>query len=70
MKVIQWIAWLLIVIGGLNWGAVGILNMNLVEKLATIANFPMLAKIVYIIVGIAALISLVTAKNMSFKSGG
>lgn len=70
MKAIQWISWLLIVIGGLNWGAVGILNVNFVEKLATMANLPMLTKIVYIVVGVAALISLVTAKNMSFKSQG
>jgi len=69
MKAIQWISWLLIVIGGLNWGAVGILNMNLVEKVATMADLPVLAKTVYIVIGIAALISLVTAKNMAFKSG-
>ncbi|MCP4475948.1 MAG: DUF378 domain-containing protein [Gammaproteobacteria bacterium] len=70
MKAIQWISWLIIVLGGLNWGAVGILNMDLVQKVATMANLPILAKIVYIVVGVAALISLVTAKNMSFKSVG
>ena len=69
MKAIQWISWLLIVIGGLNWGAVGIANVNFVEKVAMMANLPMLSKIVYIVVGVAALISLLTVKNMSFKGG-
>ena len=70
MKAIQWLCWLLIVIGGLNWGSVGIFHMDLVEKLATTVNLPILARIIYIVVGVAALISLLTAKNMSFKSGG
>ena len=49
-KVINMIAIVLLIIGGLNWGLVGLLNLNVVGYLPAI-----LAKIVYILVGIAAL---------------
>ena len=43
--------WLLI-IGGLNWGLVGLLGMNLVDSL--LGEGSMLAKLVYILVGLSA----------------
>ena len=43
------IAYVLLVIGGLNWGLVGLLNLNLVG-----AIFGPLARLIYIIVGVAA----------------
>ena len=43
--------WLL-VIGGLNWGLVGLLDMNLVDSL--LGEGSMLAKLVYILVGLSA----------------
>ena len=50
---IDWIAWILLVIGGLNWGLYGLLNMDLV---ALIFGFlPILQTIVYVLVGLAAL---------------
>ncbi|MCD6039678.1 MAG: hypothetical protein K0S27_1078 [Gammaproteobacteria bacterium] len=49
-----WIAWILVVIGGLNWGLVGInSNYNLVAMLLGTDTTP--ARAVYIAVGIAAL---------------
>jgi hypothetical protein len=45
------LSYLLVVIGGLNWGLVGFFNYNLVEKLVS-TN---VANIVYDIVGLAAL---------------
>ncbi|MCS7109335.1 MAG: DUF378 domain-containing protein [Candidatus Micrarchaeota archaeon] len=47
------IALALTVIGGLNWGLVGLLNLDLVELL--FGFMPVLQQIVYIIVGISAL---------------
>lgn len=50
--VLEWIVLVLVIVGGLNWGLVGAANFNLV---ATIFGVGLLAKIVYILVGVAAL---------------
>jgi uncharacterized membrane protein YuzA (DUF378 family) len=49
---IDLIALVLVIIGGLNWGLVGFLNFNLV---AAIFGDSILAKIIYIIIGLASL---------------
>ena len=45
------VGWIL-VIGALNWGLVGLLNMNLVES---VLGTGMLTKVVYMVVGAAGL---------------
>ena len=45
-------------IGALNWGLVTLMNIDLVTKILGVGTTP--AKIVYILVGIAGLITLVT----------
>jgi hypothetical protein len=51
-SVLDWIALILVIIGGLNWGLVGLFGWDLV---ASIFGAGMLAKIVYILVGLSAL---------------
>ena len=51
--VVKWIAWVLTVIGALNWGLVGFLQFNLVESLL---GAGMAANIVYDLVGISAIV--------------
>lgn len=53
------IAWILVVVGGLNWGLVGVFNFDLVAYIAGLVGVPMLATVIYVVVGIAAVISLV-----------
>lgn len=53
LKIVDWIALILVIIGGLNWGLYGLLNMDLVNML--LGSIPVLAQIVYILVGLAAL---------------
>lgn len=53
MKALDLTAWVLCTIGALNWGLVGAFNMNVVAYLGG-----MIEKIVYILVGVAGLISL------------
>ena len=49
---IDFIAWILVIVGGINWGLVGLLNLNLV---ALIFGFvPFLARLIFILVGVAA----------------
>ncbi len=47
------IALILTIVGGINWGLVGVANFNLVNMLLGFA--PMLERIVYIIVGLSAI---------------
>ncbi len=49
---LEWIAWIIVTIGGLNWGLVGFFNLNLVTMLL---GEGMGARIVYDIIGIASL---------------
>jgi len=58
---IDTIAWILVIIGGLNWGLVGIANLDIVDLI--FGTIPVLAKIVYILVGISALYVLLTMKK-------
>jgi uncharacterized membrane protein YuzA (DUF378 family) len=53
MKHINLIAMLLVLIGGLNWGLVGLFNYNLVTSL--LGDASMMTKVVYSLVGICAL---------------
>jgi uncharacterized protein len=50
---LDWIALVLVIIGGLNWGLVGAFDFNLVE--AIFGTIPWLEDLIYIIVGLAAL---------------
>ena len=53
MKSVNLITLLLVIVGGLNWGLVGILGLDLVALLFGDASI--LARLVYILVGASAL---------------
>jgi uncharacterized membrane protein YuzA (DUF378 family) len=53
MKHLDLIAFVLVVIGGINWGLVGLCNYNLVSAIA--GDGTTAAKIVYALVGLCAL---------------
>ncbi len=53
---LEWIASILVVIGGVNWGLVGALNFNLVDTIFGVGSVA--ARIVYILVGVSALYGL------------
>lgn len=55
------VALLLTIVGGLNWLLVGAFGFNLVN--AILGSIPILEKIVYILVGISALVSLTFLKD-------
>lgn len=57
MNVIFVIAKILVIIGGLNWGLVGAFRFNLVDAL--FGEGSVLSSIVYIVVGIAALVLII-----------
>ena len=53
MAIVRLIAWVLVIIGALNWGLVGAVNMDLVATL--LGKNSVLSRIVYVLVGLAAL---------------
>ncbi len=55
MKILEIIALTLLIIGGLNWGLVGLFDLDLVS---TLFGASIITKVVYILVGICALISI------------
>ncbi len=52
-SIVDWIALVLLIIGGLNWGLVGLFELDLVELI--LGSIPILATIVYVLVGLSAL---------------
>lgn len=46
------LAKVLVLVGGLNWGLIGVLNFNLVNTL--LGSWPMVERIVYVLVGVSA----------------
>ena len=59
MSTVDWIAMILLIVGGLNWGLVGLLDVDLVATL--FGDGSAVSRIVYILVGLAALWCLYTA---------
>lgn len=59
------VALILLVIGGLNWGLIGLLGFNLVD--AIFGTGSLIAQIIYIIVGLAALYTLMVIYKISNK---
>lgn len=53
MEIIRKIALILTIIGALNWGLIGVFNLNLVTLLI---KSSLINNIIYIIIGIASLI--------------
>lgn len=61
MKALHVAACVLLWVGGLNWGLVGLLNLNVVNAL--LGSVAPLEQIVYILVGLSAVYVIATHKN-------
>ena len=61
MKELHMVTFLLAMVGALNWGLVGLFNVNLVAML--VGAWPVLEKLVYILVGASAAYVLATHKS-------
>ncbi len=67
MKALHAIAFILVVVGGLNWGLVGVADYNVVSLVGQT-----LEKVVYILVGLSAIYLVLTHKSTckNCSSGG
>jgi len=63
------VAWILLIIGGLNWGLVGLFGFDLVATIFGGAG-SMLARIVYVLVGLSAVMVLLKMGKMKEGSKG
>jgi len=62
IKVLDWIAMILIIIGGLNWGLVGLFKFDLVATI--FGDMSWLSRIVYVLVGLSALYAVYTLSKI------
>ena len=53
MEIIDKIVLILIVIGAINWGLIGLFNLNLVSTI--FGNMSLISRIIYILVGVSGL---------------
>jgi len=61
MKALNLIAWILVIIGAINWGLFGAFHFNLVN--AIFGSVAILERIIYIVVGLAGIYSIFNCKK-------
>ncbi|MEK7582726.1 MAG: DUF378 domain-containing protein [Patescibacteria group bacterium] len=61
MKNLGILAWILVVVGGLNWGLIGFFDYNLVDSI--FGSGSTIARVVYILVGLSAVYMLATGSK-------
>lgn len=59
MNTLDWIAFVLVIVGALNWGLVGFFGFDLVA--AVFGNMTVISRVVYALVGVSAIYMLATA---------
>lgn len=64
---LNWVALILLIIGGLNWGLVGLFDFNLVNAIFGGDNW--FTALIYILVGVAAIYTAVVSPRLA-KDGG
>ncbi|WP_269913979.1 DUF378 domain-containing protein [Acinetobacter sp. HY1485] len=63
MSTVDWIAYVLTIVGGLNWGLVGAFNFNLVS--AIFGDMSALSRIIYVLVGLSAIYLIYTGTKLT-----
>jgi hypothetical protein len=66
LNTVDWLATILVIVGGLNWGLVGAFDFNLVEAL--FGEKSALSRIVYVLVGLSALYMIYVATKLAGSS--
>lgn len=62
MGTLDWVAMALLVIGGINWGLIGIFSFDLIA--AIFGNMSVLTRLIYTVVGLSAVYSIYTSSKM------
>lgn len=62
LNFLDWVAIILVIIGGLNWGLVGLFNFDLVATI--FGTMSVISRTVYILVGLSAVYMAYTAMKV------
>lgn len=65
LNALDWISLVLLIIGGLNWGLLGLLRIDLVAGIFGDASA--LSRVIYILVGLSAIYMIVAASKIGKK---
>jgi len=65
LNAIDWVALILMIVGGINWGLVGLLNLDLVA--AILGTMTPATRAVYALVGLSAVYGIVLAAKCARK---
>jgi uncharacterized membrane protein YuzA (DUF378 family) len=63
MRALEWIPMLLLIVGGINWGLVGLMNLDVVATL--FGDGSLVSRVIYGLVGLSALYSIYLGSRMS-----
>ncbi len=66
MNVIDWIAFILVIIGGLNWGLYGFFRYDLVAGI--FGDLATVSRVVYALVGLGAVYMLISMPSKKAKT--
>ncbi len=65
LNVVDWVALVLVIVGGLNWGLVGVMDFDLVATI--FGDMSSLSRIVYVLVGLSAIYLAATSMKLAKK---
>lgn len=65
LMILDWVAITLVVIGGINWGLVGLFNTNLVGVI--FGDLTIVSRIIYTLVALSAIYLIIIAPKLSRK---
>lgn len=57
MKIYDWVAIVILIIGGLNWGLIGLFKFDIVAKI--LGSLTFWSRLIYFLVGCSAIFSIV-----------
>lgn len=66
LSAVEWIAVILLIVGGLNWGLVGLFNLDVVA--AVFGDMATVSRIIYVLVGISAVYVLLISGKLGKQS--
>lgn len=65
LNALDWVALVLVIVGGLNWALVGLFSFDLVATI--FGDMSVLSRIVYVLVGLSAVYVLVSLGKLAKK---
>lgn len=67
LNVLDWVALILVIVGALNWGAIGLFDFNFVAAIFGVMST--ITRVIYILVGLSGLYLIFAAPNWARQKG-